>query len=215
MIIYGRKTVQSTIKSGKFDCPNCRRQESYQLKNYQLYFHIFFIPLLKIRELGDELNCFFCNTTYVPGSVLSSHEYDTRNRLGNTSQEENTAIGLVPCDFGKRIGAFVIDLLIIYALNLAIAFISPEASLFVILFAFIYFIACDLLLKGSSLGKLALSIKTVNYEENGEILAFNVILRNLIKGICAVFPLIYLTSLLNQDKRALHDLAARTMVVDK
>lgn len=215
MIIYGRKTVQSTIKSGKFDCPNCRRQENYHLKNYQLYFHIFFIPLLKIRELGDELNCFFCNTTYVPGSVLSSHEYDTRNRLGNTSQEENHSIGLVPCDFGKRIGAFILDVVLIYAVNIALAFILPEASLFVILFAFIYFIACDLLLKGSSLGKLVLSIKAVDYEQNGNILAFNVILRNLIKGMCAIFPVIYLTSLLNDDKRALHDLAARTMVVDK
>lgn len=215
MIIFGSKTVGSTVKSGKFDCPNCRREESYKLKNYKKYFHVFFIPLLKIQDLGDELNCFFCNTSYIPGSVLSLEQYDTRNKLGNLSSAENNRLGLEACDFGKRMGAFVLDLIIIYAVNVAIILAVPTASLYFILFGFVYFIACDFLLKGSSLGKLALSIKTVDFDENQEILAFNIILRNLIKGVCAFFPLIFLTSLMNQDKRALHDFAAKTIVVDK
>lgn len=215
MIIYGRKTVQSTLKSGKFDCPNCRRQESYQLKNYQLYFHIFFIPLLKIKDVGDELSCFFCNTAYIPGSVLSAHEYDTRNRMGNTSQEENSVIGLVPCDFGKRIGAFVVDIALLYAVNLILIYYIKSGLGFIPLIGFGYFMLCDFLFKGSSVGKLALSIKTVDYNEGQNVLPFYTIIRNLIKGICVFFPLIYLASLLNQEKRALHDLAAQTMVVDK
>jgi len=215
MIIFGSKTVGSTIKSGKFDCPNCRRQESYKLKNYKQYFHIFFIPLLKMRDLGDELSCFFCNTAYLPGAVLAQNEYDTRNKLGNLSHEENTRLGLEPCDFGKRMGAYAIDFAIIYAILLAMIFAMPGGSGFLILIGFVYFMACDFLLKGSSLGKLALSIKTINFEEGQQILAYNIILRNLIKGVCTFCPLIFLTSLMNQDKRTLHDLAARTIVIDK
>jgi len=215
MIIYGTKTVGSTVKSGKFNCPNCRRQESYKLRNYKKYFHIFFIPLLQMRDLGDELSCFFCNTSYIPGSVLSNDEYDSRNKFGNLSKDENSILGLEPCDFGKRMGAFAIDMAIIYASYLAVVFAAPSASVFFLLIGFVYFMACDFLLKGSSLGKLTLSVKTVDFEENQEILAFNIILRNLIKGICTFFPLIFLTALLNQDKRTLHDFAARTMVIDK
>lgn len=215
MIIFGSKTVESTVKSGRFECPNCRRQEAYKLKNYQQYFHIFFIPLLKMRDLGDELVCFFCSTAYLPGSVLSSHEYDTRNRLGNTSLEENNAIGLVPCDFGKRIGAYILDMIIIYAATLALAFTLKGGFGFIVLLLFVYFILCDFLLKGRSLGKLALGIKVVDFDENQKVLPFYVILRNLIKGVCCMFPLILLTSLMNQDKRALHDFAAGTMVTDK
>jgi len=215
MIIFGSKTVGSILKSGKFDCPNCRRQESYKLKNYKQYFHIFFIPLLKIRDLGDELNCFFCNTTYLPGSVLAQNEYDTRNKLGNLSYQENTILGLEPCDFGKRMGAYTIDFAITYAILLALIYVVPGGTAFLMLIGFVYFMACDFLLKGSSLGKLALSIKTVDFEEGQQIFAYNIILRNLIKGVCTFFPLIFLTSLMNQDKRTLHDLAARTMVIDK
>ncbi|OMQ12499.1 RDD family protein [[Flexibacter] sp. ATCC 35103] len=215
MIIFGSKTVGSTVKSGKFDCPNCRREESYKLKNYKKYFHIFFIPLFKIQDLGDELNCFFCNTVYIPGSILSQEQYDTRNKLGNLSYEENNRLGLEPCDFGKRVGAYAIDLAIMYAISLTIVFLVPSISMFFMFIGFIYFIACDFALKGSSLGKLALSIKTVDFEENKEILAYNIILRNLIKGVCVYFPPLFMASSLNQDKRAIHDLAARTMVVDK
>lgn len=215
MIIFGSKTVGSTIKSGKFDCPNCRREESYKLKNYKKYFHIFFVPLFKMQDLGDELSCFFCNTAYIPGSILSNEHYDTRNKLGELSYEENTRLGLEPCDFGKRVGAFAIDLAIIYAILLAIAVLAPTFSMILMLIGFIYFIACDFVLKGSSVGKLALSIKTVDFEENQKIQPYNIILRNLIKGVCVYFPLIYLVSLLNQDKRTLHDFAAKTIVIDK
>lgn len=215
MIIFGSKTVGSTVKSGKFDCPNCRREESYKLKNYKKYFHIFFIPLFKIQDLGDELNCFFCNTAYIPGSILSQEQYDTRNKLGNLSYEENNRLGLEPCDFGKRVGAYAIDLAIMYAVSLATVLLAPSISMFFMFIGFIYFTACDFALKGSSLGKLALSIKTVDFQENQQILVYNIILRNLIKGVSVYFPPLFMTSLLNQDKRAIHDLAAKTMVVDK
>ncbi|KQB41142.1 RDD family protein [Flavobacterium aquidurense] len=215
MIIFGSKTVGSTVKSGKFDCPNCRREESYKLKNYKKYFHIFFIPLFKIQDLGDELNCFFCNTAYIPGSILSQEQYDTRNKLGTLSYEENNRLGLEPCDFGKRVGAYAIDLAIMYAVSLTIVLLVPSISMFFMFIGFVYFTACDFVLKGSSLGKLALSIKTVDFDENQEILVYNIILRNLVKGICVYFPPLFMTSLLNQDKRAIHDLAAKTMVIDK
>lgn len=215
MIIYGVKTISGIVKSGRFDCPNCRRTESYKLKNYKKYFHVFFIPLFKIEELGDELNCFFCNTVYIPGSILSKDEYDTRNKSGNFSRQESDGLGHEPCDSGKRAGAYILDFMIIYTISLIIIYFEPAHSSFFLFTAFAYFIGCDLAFKGSSLGKLALSIKIADFDENREISFYNIIFRNLIKGICCYFPPIFLISYLNQDRRTIHDMLAKTIVIDK
>lgn len=216
MIIYGVKTISGTLKSGRFDCPNCRRKESYKLKNYKEYFHIFFIPLFKVQELGDELSCFFCNTVYIPASILSKEEeYDTRNNSVNYSRRENEGLGHEPCDSGKRAGAYILDFLIVYIINLVIMFYEPAHSSFFLFTAFSYFIGCDFAFKGSSLGKLALSIKIADFDENHDISFYNIIFRNLIKGICCYFPPIFMISYLNQDKRTIHDMLAKTIVIDK
>jgi uncharacterized RDD family membrane protein YckC len=215
MIIYGTKTIASNIKSGRFECPNCRREESYQLKNYKRYFHLFFIPLFEIDNLGDELSCFFCNIAYIPGSILSKEQYDSRNKFGTLSKQDNHHLGLEPCDFGKRTGAYIIDFIIIYFSSIAIALLAPSFSALIMFIGIGYFALCDFAFKGSSLGKLTLSVRTVDYNENGEILFYNIILRNLIKGICIYFPPIFMVASFNQEKRAIHDFAARTMVVDR
>jgi hypothetical protein len=215
MIIFGSKVVSSTIKAGKFNCPNCRREQTYQLKSYKKFFHFFFIPLLKIKDLGEQLDCFFCQTSYVPGTVLSEKEYDTNNPLLNSTGATVSLIGLTPADFGKRVGAFILDVVIIYALYTLSIVIFQSAGFSMIFIPFVYFLVCDIVFKGSSVGKLILSIKVSDYNEGEKVLVFSLIIRNLVKAFSAIFPPLFLTVLFNQEKRALHDLAAQTIVVDK
>jgi uncharacterized RDD family membrane protein YckC len=215
MIIFGSKVISTTIKAGKFNCPNCRREQTYQLKSYKKFFHFFFIPLLKIKELGEQLDCFFCQTSYVPGSVLSAEEYEVNNPLLNSTGATVALIGLTPADFGKRIGAFILDIVIIYVVYALSIIIAPSVGFLMIFISFVYFLICDIVFKGSSVGKLILSIKVADYNEGEKVLVFSLIIRNLIKGLCALFPPLFLTALFNQEKRALHDLAAQTIVVDK
>jgi uncharacterized RDD family membrane protein YckC len=219
MIIFGSKVVSNTLKAGKFNCPNCRKEQTYQLKSYKKFFHIFFIPLVKIKELGEVVECFFCQTAYVPGSILSLEEYEAKNQFINSTGENSHLIGITPADFSKRVGAFVIDAVILYMLFGVVSSLggklSSSIAISMLFLPFVYCMACDLFFKGSSVGKMILSLKVVDYKEEQKVLPFYLILRNLLKCISAFFLPLLLVAYFNQEKRGLHDLLAKTIVVDK
>ena len=66
MIIWGTKGQEKEIGTGTFYCPRCDTQKPYIHKVVSRYFTLFFIPLLKIKELGEYLQCGGCNTTFKP-----------------------------------------------------------------------------------------------------------------------------------------------------
>ncbi|MBK8442985.1 MAG: RDD family protein [Sphingobacteriales bacterium] len=209
MLIFGTKTIPTTIKTGEFQCPNCQDKRSYTLKRFKKYFHIFFIPLIPTDNLGDSLDCNYCSTSYIPGTILSKGEYSPENPLGNNFT--GNYLEMIPTTFGTRLGAYIIDLILIQVITIALA--SMKLGIFLSLFNFIYFLACDIMFEGSSVGKLILKIKVSELDEDKLPTIMNLFIRNLIKGICGFFPLIYLFALSNKNVQTLHDKAAKTIVI--
>ena len=66
MIIWGSKGQEKEIGTGTFYCPRCDTQRPYIHKKVLRYFTLFFIPIFKIEELGEYLQCGGCNTTFKP-----------------------------------------------------------------------------------------------------------------------------------------------------
>ncbi|POY36694.1 hypothetical protein C3K47_10025 [Solitalea longa] len=214
MIIYGTKVIGNTIQTGRFNCSNCRREENYQLVKYKKFFHIFFIPLIPINNLGDQLECYCCKTAYIPGTVLSESEYNSARSASENTVVNAAYFDAIPANFGKRVGAFIIDLAIIYLLTFLTVMISKSIVLLLGL-GFLYFATCDLFLKGSSIGKLILSMKITEAEIDEKTTTVKIVLRNLLKGISTFFPVIFLVALLNERKQTIHDMVARTVVTDR
>ena len=84
-----------------------------------------------------------------------------------------------------------------------------------IFIGFIYFVCCDFIFKGSSIGKLILKIKISEIKEDNLPTATNIIIRNVVKGICGLFPPIYLVALSNEKVQTLHDKISNTIVISK
>jgi len=60
IIILGTKVRVMERSSGEFYCPKCNSRRPYKLKRYAKYFTLFFIPLFKIKTLGEQVECQKC-----------------------------------------------------------------------------------------------------------------------------------------------------------
>ena len=69
MIIYGHKSREVEVASGQFHCPKCDDQRPYIHKQVAQYFTLFFIPLLKIKTLGEYVECQVCGRAFKPESL--------------------------------------------------------------------------------------------------------------------------------------------------
>jgi len=64
MIFFGSKARQREIGSGAFDCPNCQAHREYKQMQSSVFFTLYFIPLFKIRSLGDFVECKTCAQSF-------------------------------------------------------------------------------------------------------------------------------------------------------
>lgn len=64
MIIIGVNDRAKTIGHGTFFCPHCQATRPYQRKKAKLYFSVFFIPLIPLKELGEYVACDHCRERY-------------------------------------------------------------------------------------------------------------------------------------------------------
>lgn len=206
MIIGGTKLIEGNISSGRFFCEKCGREESYQITNVKEYAHLFWVPLFPTQDLGNKMNCFSCNA-YYPLSILND---PGKIRAGYGS---GLVLGNIPADTGKRIGAFFLDLAFIYVLALAI--VAGGGSFLISLLPFAYFLFCDFYFKGSSIGKKIIAIELTDRDEGDTISPARIIVRNLVKCLSLLFPVLYIAVFFNENKMSLHDKAANTMVVEK
>lgn len=69
MIIYGHKSREVEVASGQFHCPKCDDQRPYIHKQVAQYFTLFFIPLFKIKTLGEYVECQVCRRAFKPESL--------------------------------------------------------------------------------------------------------------------------------------------------
>jgi len=64
ILILGTNTRETEAGSGRFHCPRCRTQRAYVQKRVGLYFTLFFIPLFRVKTLGDVIECQTCHERY-------------------------------------------------------------------------------------------------------------------------------------------------------
>ena len=64
--IFGTRVKQKEISAGSFYCPHCRTQRAYKLMQVGQYFSLYFIPLFRIKDLGQHVVCQHCQQAYKP-----------------------------------------------------------------------------------------------------------------------------------------------------
>lgn len=67
MIIFGTKSTRKTLDSGTFDCPQCRVSRNFDKRRAKQWFHLYFIPLIPLKEFPPYVECKTCNATFVEG----------------------------------------------------------------------------------------------------------------------------------------------------
>ena len=66
MIIFGWRTRESTTGSGTFTCPHCRTSQVYRHVTYRRWFTLYFLPVIPLGRLGEQLECQGCLRCFAP-----------------------------------------------------------------------------------------------------------------------------------------------------
>jgi len=64
-IIFGTRGVRSTVKEGKFHCPQCNTDKGYKHKKVTQFFTLYFIPLIPLGNKGEYVECQSCRNTFI------------------------------------------------------------------------------------------------------------------------------------------------------
>ncbi len=72
MIIFGTTGIKSTIKSGKFNCPQCEQSKEYRHRKVTKFFTLYFIPLIPLGSAGEYVECKGCKGTFIPRVLEAS-----------------------------------------------------------------------------------------------------------------------------------------------
>jgi hypothetical protein len=64
MIIFGTRGRIKEVGSGEFICPSCRANRQYKRKQAGRYFTLYFIPIFKVKDLGEFVECQTCGGTF-------------------------------------------------------------------------------------------------------------------------------------------------------
>jgi predicted RNA-binding Zn-ribbon protein involved in translation (DUF1610 family) len=66
-VIFGASTRTKELGHGEFPCPRCGQTRHYLHRKHALWFSLFFIPILKLKDMGEEVVCTHCGTIYDAG----------------------------------------------------------------------------------------------------------------------------------------------------
>jgi uncharacterized tellurite resistance protein B-like protein len=75
VLIWGTKPVRTTIDRGEFFCPQCRSRQSYERLQVQKHGHLYWIPLVRMGDPVEYVECGRCEGQFVP-QVLESAPMD-------------------------------------------------------------------------------------------------------------------------------------------
>jgi zinc-ribbon family len=99
MIIWGSKGRQMKLGSGEFNCPRCGQKRSYHHMRSTLYFTLYFIPLFRMRNLGEYIECQTCKQGFQ--MEILQYEPPTRAQLLTAQTREDLEAGL-PIHMAKK-----------------------------------------------------------------------------------------------------------------
>lgn len=76
MIIFGTKATRKLLDSGTFNCPQCQDTRNFEKRRAKQWFHLYFIPLIPLKEYPPYVECKSCNATFVEGVLNESADSD-------------------------------------------------------------------------------------------------------------------------------------------
>ncbi len=211
LIIFGTKYIGKTVGTGTFFCTRCNTERNYRLRENRKYFSLFFIPVLPLEKQADTVECNFCKTAYFPETVLPKGTY-----VPSTLATDQLDMPLA--SFGKRIGSYFIDLILLVLLNFPLAMLTtkfeaylPKNYLLVFLPVWaLYFFLMEWLLDGT-VGKKICAITIVADADEKSV----GVLQYFIRAIIKLIPILGVVMFFNDKRKGLHDLVSGTIVVEK
>lgn len=79
MIFFGSRRRETEVERGSFHCPQCRRSRTYVRRRaanhfslcflplFGRRFNLYFLPLFKLEDLGESVECRGCGGLFEPG----------------------------------------------------------------------------------------------------------------------------------------------------
>jgi transcription elongation factor Elf1 len=64
IIIAGTRGRETEIGTGAFYCPRCQTERGYVRKRVGTYFTLFFIPIVRVKDHGEFIECQTCHQKY-------------------------------------------------------------------------------------------------------------------------------------------------------
>ncbi len=75
MLVWGFRPRQKTVDKGTFFCPRCNDLRPYRRKRSGRYFTLYWVPIFRVRKLGDYVECQVCKSQYDPGILQSGTQH--------------------------------------------------------------------------------------------------------------------------------------------
>lgn len=64
IIIAGTRGRETEVGTGAFFCPRCHAERGYTRKRVGTYFTLFFIPIVRVKDHGELIECQTCHQKY-------------------------------------------------------------------------------------------------------------------------------------------------------
>ena len=81
MIIFGVRTSESTASFGSFLCPCCRTSQDYRHVVHKRWFTLYFIPLIPLGRVGEQVECQGCFSRFSPGALSHVPQWDSGDEV--------------------------------------------------------------------------------------------------------------------------------------
>ena len=94
-MIFGFRSVTSAYRSGRFTCPQCQAERTYQHRRVRRYGTVFGLAVLPLRRLGEYLECDACEATFTVDLLQEATDEPNPLRLSVHEQAMRHALVLM------------------------------------------------------------------------------------------------------------------------
>jgi hypothetical protein len=69
MLIFGLRVCFRTVGHGTFHCQRCGGDRGYRHRSGRRWFHIFYVPVIRLGRAGEHLQCLECHGRFRTGAL--------------------------------------------------------------------------------------------------------------------------------------------------
>jgi hypothetical protein len=69
MLIFGLRVCFRTVGHGMFHCQRCGGDRGYRHRTGRRWFHVFYVPVIRLGEAGEHLQCLDCHGRFRTGAL--------------------------------------------------------------------------------------------------------------------------------------------------